>query len=517
MTTHEKQNVQQQQLFSKLWDISNTLRGTMEPSEYKEYILGLIFYRYLSDNVQSIIAKDLTMEGIDYCTALTNEKYRNDFLEVLYDNDSAGYYIEPEYLWQAIIKKINSGKFDIFILRKAFNKLIESTVGHASAKEFENLFDSVDLDSSKLGKTETEKSNIIAKVMLKINEINFEINDAEIDILGDAYEYLISKFASESVKAAGEFYTPQPVSKLLAKLVSQGKTEIKTVYDPTCGSGSLLLRVYKELKIGHLYGQELKTNSYNIARMNMMLHGLKYNKFDIYHGDTLEDDGFKGQEFEIIVANPPYSSHWSANQKFLSDERFSAYGKLAPKTKADFAFIQNMIYKLAANGVMAVVIPHGILFRGNAELIIRKYMIAKNWIDTIISLPANMFYGTSIPTCIIVMKKWKSDNAILLIDASKEFAKQGNKNTLTDENIIKIINVFNNRKTIAKFSNLVAIEIIKANNYNLNIARYIDNTVEKEIINIKELQDKLITNEQAMQKLNEEFKLMLKDLVINNE
>lgn len=510
MTTHEKQNVQQQQLFSKLWDISNTLRGTMEPSEYKEYILGLIFYRYLSDNVQSIIEKDLKIEGIDYQTALTDEKYRNDFLEVLYDNDSAGYYIEPEYLWQEIINKINIGKFDIFLLRKAFEKLIESTVGYSSEKEFENLFDSVDLDSSKLGKTEAEKSKIIAKVMLKINE-------SEIDILGDAYEYLISKFASESVKAAGEFYTPQPVSKLLAKLVSQGKTEIKTVYDPTCGSGSLLLRVYKELKIGHLYGQELKTNSYNIARMNMMLHGLKYNKFDIYNGDTLEDDGFKGQEFEIIVANPPYSSHWSANQKFLSDERFSAYGKLAPKTKADFAFIQNMIYKLSDNGVMAVVIPHGILFRGNAELIIRKYMIEKNWIDTIISLPVNMFYGTSIPTCIIVMKKCKIDNSILFIDASKEFQKQGNKNTLTDENIIKIINIFNKRKTIDKFSNLVDIEIIKENDYNLNIARYIDNTEEKEIINIKALQDNLINNEKEIQKLDEEFNLMLKDLVINNE
>lgn len=205
MTIHEKQNVQQQQLFSKLWDISNTLRGTMEPSEYKEYILGLIFYRYLSDNVQTIIAKDLKIEGIDYQTALTNEKYRNDFLDVLYDNDSAGYYIEPEYLWQAIINKIKIGKFDIFLLRKAFKTLIASTTGHSSAKEFENLFDSVDLDSSKLGKTEAEKSKIIAKVMLKINEINFEINEAEIDILGDAYEYLISKFASQSVKAAGDF------------------------------------------------------------------------------------------------------------------------------------------------------------------------------------------------------------------------------------------------------------------------------------------------------------------------
>ncbi|ALA97952.1 Type I restriction enzyme, M subunit [Spiroplasma kunkelii CR2-3x] len=500
MTTHEKQNLQQQQLFSKLWDISNTLLGTMEPSEY---------------NVQYIIEKDLKIEGIDYQTALTNEKYRNYFLEVLYDNDSAVYYIEPEYLWQEIINKINIGKFDIFLLRKAFKNLPKT--GHLSEKEFENLFDSVDLDYSKLGKTETEKSKIIAKVMLKINEINFEINESEIDILGDAYEYLISKFASESVKEAGEFYTPQPVSKLLAKLVSQKKAEIKTVYDPTCGSGSLLLRVYKELKIGYLYGQELKKNSYNIARMNMMLHGLKYNKFDIYNGDTLEDDGFKRQQFEIIVANPSYSTHWSANQKFLSDERFSAYGKLAPKTKADFAFIQNMIYKLSDNGVMAVVIPHGILFRGNAELIIRKYMVKKNWIDTIISLPANMFYGTSIPTCIIVIKKCKIDNSIFFIDASKEFKKQGNKNALTDENIIKIINIFNKRKTIDKFSNLIDIEIIKENDYNLNIDRYIDNTKEKEIINIKELQNKLINNKKEIQKLDEEFNLMLKDLVINNE
>jgi type I restriction enzyme M protein len=322
-------------------------------------------------------------------------------------------------------------------------------MGTQSEEDFDNLFEDMDLNSTKLGKTAEARNAIIAKVLVHLDEIDFKLEHTELDVLGDAYEYLIGQFASGAGKKAGEFYTPQEVSKILAKIVTTGKNRLKSVYDPTCGSGSLLLRVAREVKdVNNFYGQEMNRTTYNLARMNMILHGVHYLKFDIKQEDTLEHpQHLNDMPFEAIVANPPFSANWSANPLFLNDDRFSQYGKLAPSSKADFAFVQHMIYHLAENGTMAIVLPHGVLFRGAAELHIRKYLIEqKNYLDAVIGLPANIFYGTSIPTCILVFKKCReTPDDILFIDASKEFEKVKNQNMLREEHINKIVDTYRNR------------------------------------------------------------------------
>ncbi len=359
-------------------------------------------------------------------------------------------------------------------------------MGHESEEDFMNLFEDVDLQSSKLGKSEDDKNKIISKVLLHLSEIDFKLDDTEHDILGDAYEYLISQFASSAGKKAGEFYTPQQVSKILAKIVTIDKNNLKNVYDPTCGSGSLLLRVSKEAKIGDFYGQELNQSTYNLARMNMILHDVKFDDFNLEQGDSLENPMHLGMKFEAIVANPPFSANWSSDQTFMDDERFSAYGKLAPKSKADFAFVQHMIFHLDENGTMAIVLPHGVLFRGAAEAVIRRYLIKdKNYLDAVIGLPANVFYGTSIPTVILVFKKCRvKDSDILFIDASKYFEKVKNQNRLTDEDVERIVNIYEKRKEIDKFSHLGTLEEIRENDYNLNIPRYVDTFEEEEPIDL---------------------------------
>ena len=404
MKTNEKQQEQQRQLHSKLWSIANDLRGNMEANEFKNYILGLIFYRYLSEKVESRVNDLLSEDDIDYLTAWQDEEYKEGLKEELLEQ--IGYFIEPTYLFSNLVNSIENGNFDIEMLQKAINSITESTIGMDSQEDFDNLFDDMDLSSTKLGKDVKSRSKLIAKVISNISSIEFSHEDTEIDVLGDAYEYLISQFASNAGKKAGEFYTPQQVSKILAKIVTIEKTDLKNVYDPTCGSGSLLLRVAKEAKVRKFYGQEFTSTTYNLARMNMLLHDVNYNNFDIKNNDTLENPEHIDMKFEAIVANPPYSAKWSADDKFLDDDRFSPYGKLAPKSKADFAFIQHMIYHLDDNGTMAVVLPHGVLFRGASEGVIRKYLIEeKNVLDAVIGLPANIFYGTSIPTVILVFKK----------------------------------------------------------------------------------------------------------------
>ena len=290
-------------------------------------------------------------------------------------------------------------------------------MGTESEEDFDNLFEDMDLNSTKLGKTPEARNAIIAKVLTHLDKIDFKLEQTELDVLGDAYEYLIGQFASGAGKKAGEFYTPQEVSKVLAKIVTTGKTKLKSVYDPTCGSGSLFLRVAKEVEeVSNFYGQEMNRTTYNLARMNMILHGVHYRKFDIKQEDTLEHPQHMDQQFEAIVANPPFSANWSANPLFTSDDRFSQYGKLAPGSKADFAFVQHMVYHLAENGTMAIVLPHGALFRGGAEQHIRKYLIEKkNYLDAVIGLPANIFYGTSIPTCIMVFKKCREHPMIFCL------------------------------------------------------------------------------------------------------
>lgn len=314
-----KQAAQQAQLHKQLWAIANDLRGNMDASEFKNYILGIIFYRYLSENLERIIEKEyLSEDKISYEEAWKNPEYKEVLIQELTENSDIGYLIEPEYLYSKMIQLIKVGKFDISVLSKAINSLGESTIGHSSQEDFEGLFDDMDLNSSRLGRGEKERSALISKIMLKINEIDFMHEDAEIDVLGDAYEYMIGQFAASAGKKAGEFYTPQAVSEILARIVTLGKKEIRDVYDPTCGSGSLLLRIAKHAKVGKYYGQEKIQTTYNLARMNMLLHKVRFNRFDIYQGDTLEHPCERHRElkFEAVVANPPYSAKWSGDAKF---------------------------------------------------------------------------------------------------------------------------------------------------------------------------------------------------------
>lgn len=510
MQTNEKQQEQQRELHTKLWAIANDLRGNMEANEFKNYILGLIFYRYLSEKVENRANDLLSEDDISYIQAYEDEEYKEGLQEELIEQ--LGYFIEPKYLFSSLLKAIEDGNFDIEMLQGAINAITESTIGNDSQEDFDHLFDDMDLKSTKLGKDVKSRSSLIAKVMGNISEIDFSHEDSEIDVLGDAYEYLISQFAANAGKKAGEFYTPQQVSKILAKIVTVNKENLKNVYDPTCGSGSLLLRVSKEAKVRKFYGQELTSTTYNLARMNMLLHDIDYTNFDIKNDNTLENPGHFGMKFEAIVANPPYSANWSADAKFLDDERFSAYGKLAPKSKADFAFIQHMIHQLDDNGTMAVVLPHGVLFRGAAEGVIRKHLIEKNFLDAVIGLPANIFFGTSIPTVILVFKKNRENNDILFIDASNEFEKGKNQNNLTDENVEKIVNTYVNREVIDKYSYVASMDEIKENDYNLNIPRYVDTFEEEEPIDLVVVSERIKDIDKEIANIDEQLAVFLREL-----
>ncbi len=515
MSEEQKKILEQQ-----LWNIANTLRGKMNADEFRDYILGFIFYKYLAEKMEifanSILKEDKiqfreikedTAEGLAYIDAI-----REEALETL------GYFLKPSELFSEIAKRGNSdtNTFILEDLQKILTNIQLSTMGTQSEEDFDNLFEDMDLNSTKLGKTAEARNEIIVKVLLHLDEIDFQLNDTELDVLGDAYEYLIGQFASGAGKKAGEFYTPQEVSKILAKIVTTGKNRLKSVYDPTCGSGSLLLRVAREVKdVSNFYGQEMNRTTYNLARMNMILHGVHYRQFDIKQEDTLEHpQHLNDMPFEAIVANPPFSANWSANPLFLNDDRFSQYGKLAPSSKADFAFVQHMIYHLAENGTMAIVLPHGVLFRGAAELHIRKYLIEqKNYLDAVIGLPANIFYGTSIPTCILVFKKCKEDpEHILFIDASKEFEKVKNQNMLREEHINKIVETYRNRTSIEKYSHLATLQEVADNDYNLNIPRYVDTFEAEEEIDIQAVMQEIKSLEAKRAELDKEIEVYFKEL-----
>lgn len=495
-----------QELENKLWAIANELRGNMDANEFKNYMLGFIFYQHLSEKIERFATKELEVDEITFLEACKDEEMKEALKEecIL----ELGFFLEPEYLFHNIVAEAKEGKFILQKLQQGLINIEKSALGHDSEKEFVHIFDDLDLTSTKLGKTEDTKNQIISSIIKHLSEIDFHVDDTERDILGDAYEYLIAQFASSAGKKAGEFYTPQQVSKILSKIVTIGKTRIKSVYDPTCGSGSLLLRVTKETKVSHLYGQELNQTTYNLAIMNMILHDVKHGDFSIEQGDTLEDPQHIGEKFEAIVANPPFSANWSANATFMDDERFSQYGKLAPRTKADFAFVQHMLHHLDENGTMAIVLPHGVLFRGAAEGVIREYLIKENnYLDAVIGLPANIFYGTSIPTVILVFKKCRehSDN-ILFIDASNEFEKIKTQNILRETDIEKIIKTYSERKDIEKYAHVATMKEIAENDYNLNIPRYVDTFEEEEIIDLTEIVRELKNLEAEIKATDEEIK-----------
>jgi type I restriction enzyme M protein len=524
---------QKKQLEQQLWNIANTLRGKMNADEFRDYILGFIFYKYLSERMNIYADSILEADGILYQNIDEKTAEGKELLEAVKEESlvKLGYFLKPSELFSEIARRGNaddsesdeeeSETSDSFILEdlaKILSNIEQSTMGTDSEDDFDNLFEDLDLTSTKLGRTESAKNRVIAKVLSHLDKIDFQLHDTESDVLGDAYEYLIGQFASGAGKKAGEFYTPQGVSKVLAKIVTTGKQKLKSVYDPTCGSGSLLLRVAREVKdIGNFYGQELNRTTYNLARMNMILHGVHYQKFNIKQEDSLERPQHTEHRFEAIVANPPFSAFWSANPLFMSDDRFSQYGKLAPTSKADFAFIQHMIYQLADNGIMAVVVPHGVLFRGAAEGHIRQYLIEDcNYLDAVIGLPANIFYGTSIPTCILVFKKCRENpDDILFIDASQYFEKAKTQNFLRNKDIEKIVNTYRNRNVEDKYSYVATLDEVKGNDYNLNIPRYVDTFEAEENIDLEAIAGELKTIDKAMIETDKTIAEFCKELNIS--
>ena len=497
---------QRRQLQQQLWNIANTLRGKMNADEFRDYILGFIFYKYLSEKIQRYADSVLEQDNLKFADLQENTPDGAEYIKAVHDAaiTELGYFLKPSELFHAIAMKgsnqldtHNQGDSHNFILAdltKILKNIEQSTLGTDSADDFSNLFEDLDLTSSKLGASEKAKNELVAKVLVHLDKIDFNLSDSTADVLGDAYEYLIGEFASGAGKKAGEFYTPQPVSTLLAKLVTSQNKNLKSVYDPTCGSGSLLLRVKREAnKVDKIYGQELNRTTFNLARMNMILHDVHYADFDIRQEDTLENPQHRDLRFDAIVANPPFSAHWSASQLHMSDDRFSVYGRLAPSSKADMAFVQHMVYQLAEDGTMAVVLPHGVLFRGAAEGHIRQYLIAQmNCLDAVIGLPANIFYGTSIPTCVLVFKKCrKNPDDILFIDASRHFDKVKTQNLLRPAHIQKIVDAYQARTNEDKYSHIASLADIKANDYNLNIPRYVDTFEAEEAIDLNAIAEQL--------------------------
>ncbi len=512
------------QLEQQLWNIANTLRGKMNADEFRDYILGFIFYQYLSEKMTRYADELLVPDGIKYVEVDEHTEPGQEYLEAIRDEalEKLGYFLKPTELFSQMAKRGNgdtegADNFILEDLKRILTNIEQSTMGTASEDDFDNLFEDMDLTSTKLGRTESAKNELIVKVLVYLDKIDFHLEDTELDVLGDAYEYLIGQFASGAGKKAGEFYTPQEVSKILAKIVTTGKSRLKSVYDPTCGSGSLLLRVAREVQdVNEFCGQELNRTTYNLCRMNMILHDVHFTKFDIRQEDTLEHPQHLDKRFEAVVANPPFSANWSASPLFMTDDRFSHYGKLAPSSKADFAFVQHMVYQLADNGTMAIVLPHGALFRGGAELQIRRYLIEeRNYLDAVIGLPANIFYGTSIPTCILVFKKCRENpNDVLFIDASQHFEKVKTQNVLRNEDIEKIVTTYRNRSEEAKYSKLATLADIAGNDYNLNIPRYVDTFEAEESIDINQLAAELVALDKAMGETDKTIASYCKELNI---
>lgn len=494
MADIKKQQELANELSTKLWAMANDLRGNMEAYEFKNYILGLLFYKELSDRTDKFVAELLKEDNISFIEAWEDEEYKEAIVDEMLIK--LGYVLEPKYLFPNMLELIRKDEFSIDFFEEAINSIIASTQGQDSENDFDGLFEDMDLKSSKLGKEIKQRSKLIGKVLQTIDSIEVDLGDTDVDVLGTAYVTLIGLFAQTAGKKGGEFYTPTNMSKLVARLATVGLTKVLNVADCACGSGSLLLQVGEYVDVAKYYGQELTSSTYNLARMNMILHGIDYKNFSIINVDTLEDDTtFADEKYTIQVANPPYSTKWSADSRFLDDERFSPYGKLAPSSKADFAFVQHMVYHMAnGDSRIAVLLPHGVLFRGSSEEIIRKYLIKDlNVIDAIIGLPENCFQGTPIPVCCLVLKKERNGNSdnICFIDASNDFKAGTAANYILDEHIDKIVDAYTRRENIEKYCHIATMEEIEKNEYNLNIPRYVDTTEEEEEIDIVAIREQI--------------------------
>ena len=512
------------ELNQKLFSAADNLRSKMDASEYKNYLLGLIFYKYLSDKLLEKVV-ELAGESLDefsnadkqtvlYRQLLEDEDTKSDLIETLVD--TLGYDIAADHLFNVLTMQANQNTFQLNDLNKAFIDL------STKYNQFSGLFDDVDLKSKKLGADDQQRNVTITEVLKKLNGIDVLGHNG--DVIGDAYEFLISQFASEAGKKAGEFYTPHEVSDMMARIAAIGQEDKKlfSVFDPTMGSGSLMLNIRNYLnypKSVKYHGQELNTTTFNLAKMNLILHGVDNEDIRLRNGDTLNKDWPTDEPytFDSVVMNPPYSAKWSSDDTFLDDSRFNRYGKLAPKSKADFAFLLHGYYHLKDSGTMAIVLPHGVLFRGAAEGVIRKKLLEDGSIDTVIGMPANLFFGTSIPTTVIILKKNRTSRDVLFIDASKDFIKGKNQNKLSQENIDRIVETYKKREDVEKFAHVASFEEIRENDFNLNIPRYVDTFEEQEEVDIVELGKELVALNQQIKAAENDFLAMLDELAITDE
>ncbi len=508
-------------LISVLWSGADILRSKMDANEYKDYLLGIVFYKYLSDSFL-IKVYDLIYDEKPETLKIALDAYKEALLDESADElqeqikSEFHYVIEPDLTYTCMADAARNNSFNREQLQKAFNNIEQSD------PLFADLFTDIDLYSNRLGTGDQKQSDTISSLIKEIDKADLLNSDA--DVLGNAYEYLIGQFASETGKKAGEFYTPQAVSKILTKIAINGQEDKMglSVYDPCMGSGSLLLNAKKyssHPRTIKYYGQELMTSTFNLARMNMFLHGIMPENQILRNGDTLDGDWPTGEEtdFNMVLMNPPYSQKWSAAAGFLQDERFSDYGVLAPKSKADYAFLLHGLYHLKSNGTMAIVLPHGVLFRGATEGTIREKLLRSGNIYAVIGLPSNLFYNTSIPTCIIVLKKHRDGRDVLFIDASKKFEKGKKQNAMTDEHIDSVLELYNKRETVEKESYLATFEDIEKNDFNLNIPRYVDNFEKEEEIDLGTLLESMKDTDKQIAEVEGEFATMLKELTSDDE
>ena len=512
-------NREREELHKAIWSIADDLRGSVDGWDFKQYILGIMFYRYISENITKYINDGERKAGdkdFDYAKISDSEaeSVRQDLVK------EKGFFILPSELFCNVCNRAKDDDNLNETLEKIFRNIENSAKGAESEDDFSGLFDDIDVNSNKLGATVAKRNDKLVKILEGINGIKLgNYQDNSIDAFGDAYEFLMTMYASNAGKSGGEFYTPQEVSELLTRLAVVGKTSVNKVYDPACGSGSLLLKAAKILGKENVrngfYGQEINLTTYNLCRINMFLHDIDYDKFNIACEDTLTNpQHWDDEPFEVIVSNPPYSIKWAGddNAVLINDPRFSPAGVLAPKSKADFAFIMHSLSWLATNGVAAIVCFPGILYRGGAEQKIRKYLIDNNFVDCLIQLPDNLFFGTSIATCIMVLKKSKKDNSTLFIDASKECVKVTNNNKLTDENINNIVEIFEKREDKEYVAKLVSNKEIAENDYNLSVSTYVEQEDTREKIDIEVLNkeiDEIVAREQV---LRDEIKKIISEI-----
>jgi len=515
-TTKEGQRAE---LHKTIWRIANDLRGSVDGWDFKTYVLGMLFYRFISENLTAYInvgERKAGDQSFDYALLGDSQAEfgRKETVE------EKGFYIFPSELFQNVRRRAANDANLNETLARVFKNIEGSAVGTDAEDDLKGLFDDLDVNSSKLGNTVAKRNEKLVKLLDAIGDLplgNFE--DNSIDLFGDAYEYLMQMYASSAGKSGGEYYTPQEVSELLARITVVGKTQVNKVYDPAVGSGSLLLKFAKVLGRENVrqgfYGQEINLTTYNLARINMFLHDVNYEKFNLAHGDTLTDPAHWDDEpFEAIVSNPPYSIKWDgdANPLLINDPRFAPAGVLAPKSKADLAFTMHILSWLAVNGTAAIVEFPGVLYRGGAERKIRKYLIDNNYVDTVIQLPPDLFFGTTIATCIIVLKKSKTDNSVLFIDASAEFKRTGNKNKLTEANQQHILDTFTTRESIDHVATLVPNEDIAANDYNIAVSSYVEQEDTREVIDITELNAEIARIVARQQKLRISIDEIVADL-----